>query len=35
MQEYAVKMRQDLWTNLRKIFDSVSQGRDQIGTSQI
>ena len=35
MQEYAVQMRDDLWANLRKIYDSVSSGRDNISVPQI
>lgn len=35
MQEYAVKMRDDLWLNLKKVFESVSQGREEITMQQI
>lgn len=35
MQGYAVKMRDDLWSSLKKVYDGVSNGRDDINTVQV
>jgi hypothetical protein len=35
MQEYAVKMRNDLWSGLKNVYDGVSNGKDDISTVQV
>lgn len=35
MQTYAVKMRNDLWSNLKGVYETVSYGKDNISTVQV
>jgi hypothetical protein len=35
IQGYAIKMRDDLWSNLRTVYEGVSHGRNEITTVQV